>query len=383
MVWGQKWSWSISWTVWPRLCGEEQWFGPNRSQGPTVCETLCIHDPQFSQWPLLGCALYRWGGWDPGELNDCWLAHSQHGAEPSASSYSPESRLEPRNSRLHTKCFDWKLVSPTPLTSGSMGVQTLPASLPNSKLPANPTPAPVPSVIIEEAICPSSCGELEAVPRTYSHTHTCAHTHPLTHMRTQTRTLTHTHTHSHIHMHTLTRTHMHAHSHTPTHMHAHSHTHTHAHAQYTFTRTHANTHTHTHTLTHTHTHAHTVSDVWDHTTRPPSALPWERTSREWSLGNFWSPGDPGFHWNWVSHSGEASGSSSEALFLCLVWSASREDWRMALHSFCHLHASLSLCFPFARGSPELGWNPGAQHWRKRALICNSSCRKGIIKGTIP
>ena len=189
------------------------------------------------------------------------MAHSQHGAEPSASSYSPESRLEPRNSRLHTKCFDWKLVSPTPLTSGSMGVQTLPASLPNSKLPANPTPAPVPSVIIEEAICPSSCGELEAVPRTYSHTHTCAHTHPLTHMRTQTRTLTHTHTHSHIHMHTLTRTHMHAHSHTPTHMHAHSHTHTHAHAQYTFTRTHANTHTHTHTLTHTHTHAHTVSDV--------------------------------------------------------------------------------------------------------------------------
>ena len=186
------------------------------------------------------------------------MAHSQHGAEPSASSYSPESRLEPRNSRLHTKCFDWKLVSPTPLTSGSMGVQTLPASLPNSKLPANPTPAPVPSVIIEEAICPSSCGELEAVPRTYSHTHTCAHTHPLTHMRTQTRTLTHTHTHMHAHSHIHMHTHAHTCMHTLTHPHTRTHTHTltHMHMHNTHSHAHTQTHTltHTHSLTHTHTH---------------------------------------------------------------------------------------------------------------------------------
>jgi len=190
----------------------------------------------------------------------------------------------------------------------------------------------------------------------HTHSLTRAHTHTLTHACT----LTHAHTHAQAHTHTLT----HSHTHTHTHTHTHSHTLTHYH-------------------THTHTHTRTGSDVWGHTTRPPSALPWERTSREWSQGNFWSPGDPGFHWNRVSHFGEASGSSSEALFLCLVWSASREDWRMALHSFCHSHASLSLCFPSARGSPELGWNPGVQHWRKRALICNSSCRKGIIKGTIP
>ena len=135
MVWSQTWSWSISWTVWPRLSREDQWFGPNRSWGPTVYETLDIHDPQFSQWPLLGCARYRWGGWDPEELSDCWLAHNQHGVEPSASSSSIESRLEPRSSKLHTKCFDGKLVSPALLTSGSTGVQALPASLPDSRLP--------------------------------------------------------------------------------------------------------------------------------------------------------------------------------------------------------------------------------------------------------
>ena len=135
MVWSQTWSWSISWTVWPRLSREEQWFGPNRSWGPTVYETLDIHDPQFSQWPLLGCARYRWGGWDSEELSDCWLAHNQHGVEPSASSSSIESRLEPRSSKLHTKCFDGKLVSPALLTSGSTGVQALPASLPDSRLP--------------------------------------------------------------------------------------------------------------------------------------------------------------------------------------------------------------------------------------------------------
>lgn len=100
--------------------------------------------------------------------------------------------------------------------------------------------------------------------------------------------------------------------------------------------------------------------------------------------DFWSLAGPGFLWSRMSHFGEAGGPSSEALFLCLVWSASRGKmmkWRMALDSFCHLHANLSSCFPFARGSPELGWNPWAQHWREGELICNSSCRKGIVKGT--
>ena len=273
MVWSQTWSWSISWTVWPRLSREEQWFGPNRSWGPTVYETLDIHDPQFSQWPLLGCARYRWGGWDSEELSDCWLAHNQHGVEPSASSSSIESRLEPRSSKLHTKCFDGKLVSPALLTSGSTGVQALPALLPDSRLPT-----------LHQFQWPL-CYHWGNLPKFMWSIRGCA------------------------------------------------------------------------THTHTHTHTHTVSVVWDHITRPPSALPWERTSREWCQDDFWSPGDPGFHWSWVSHFGEASGSSSEVLFLCLVWSASREEmmkWRMVLHSFCHLHANLFLCFPFARGSPELG-----------------------------